>query len=98
MVLSHGFRISPVANRLGTEVANLPPMYSSETVTQRGRFALRLPAGALGEQRLARMAARGEHRAFEAVFDRYHRELYGYCRAILGDPEEAQDALQNTMT
>lgn len=73
-------------------------MYSSETVTRRGRFAHRLPAGALGEQRLARLVARGDQPAFEAVFERYHGELYSYCRAILGDPEEAEDALQSTMT
>lgn len=70
-------------------------MYSSGTLT--GRFAPRLPAQMLGERRLARMAARGEQRAFEALFERYHRELYRYCRAVLGESEEAQDALQNTM-
>ncbi len=58
---------------------------------------LRLAPGLIGEDRLARLAARGERRAFEAVFARYHREIYHYCRAILGEPEEAQDALQNTM-
>jgi RNA polymerase sigma factor (sigma-70 family) len=72
-------------------------MYSSDTVTGRGRVAARLPSWALGEHRLARMAARGETGAFEALFARYHRELYNYCRAILGEPEEANDALQNTM-
>jgi DNA-directed RNA polymerase specialized sigma24 family protein len=72
-------------------------MYSGETLTERGRATLRLPAWALGEQRLARMAARGERHAFEALFTRYHRELYHYCRAIVGEPEEAHDALQNTM-
>jgi RNA polymerase sigma factor (sigma-70 family) len=70
-------------------------MYSSGTLT--GRFASRLPARVLGEQRLARMAARGEQRAFEALFERYHRELYRYCRAVVGEPDEAHDALQNTM-
>src|SRR5215204_363220 len=61
-------------------------MYSGETLTERGRATLRLPAWALGEQRLARMAARGERHAFEALFTRYHRELYHYCRAIVGEP------------
>jgi RNA polymerase sigma factor (sigma-70 family) len=74
-------------------------MYSSETASGHGpvRATLRLPAWALGEQRLARMAARGERGAFEALFTRYHRELYHYCRAIVGEPDEAHDALQNTM-
>ena len=55
--------------------------------------ALRLASDA----RLVRIAVRGEQRAFAAIFQRYHQELYRYCRAILGDEEEASDALQNTM-
>ena len=57
-------------------------------------------AGALrlaSDARLVRIAVRGEQRAFAAIFQRYHQELYRYCRAILGDDEEAGDALQNTM-
>jgi RNA polymerase sigma factor (sigma-70 family) len=46
---------------------------------------------------LVRSASHGERRAFAAIFDRYYPELYRYCRAILGDEEEAADALQNTM-
>ena len=53
--------------------------------------------GSRGDARLARLATRGDSRAFEAIFERYHQELYRYCRAILGDAEEAQDALQGTM-
>ena len=49
------------------------------------------------DARLVRIAVRGEQRAFAAIFQRYHQELYRYCRAILGDEEEASDALQNTM-
>jgi RNA polymerase sigma factor (sigma-70 family) len=58
------------------------------------RLGLRRP---LSDARLSRLAARGDSRAFEAIFERYHQELYRYCRAILGDSDEAQDALQNTM-
>ena len=57
-------------------------------------------AGALrlaSDARLVRIAVRGERRAFAAIFQRYHQELYRYCGAILGDDEEAGDALQNTM-
>ncbi|HEY8836663.1 MAG TPA: sigma factor, partial [Dehalococcoidia bacterium] len=49
------------------------------------------------DARLVRIAVRGERRAFAAIFRRYHQELFRYCRAILGDGEEAADALQNTM-
>jgi RNA polymerase sigma factor (sigma-70 family) len=49
------------------------------------------------ERRLARRAAQGDPDAFAAIFQRYQHDLYRYCVAILGDPQDAQDALQNTM-
>ena len=58
------------------------------------------PAGfssLLSDERLARRAVGGDERAFAAIFRRYHQPLYRYCLAIVGDPEDAQDALQNTM-
>ena len=35
--------------------------------------------------------------SFEAIYRRYHQGLYRYCLAIVGNPEDAQDALQNAM-
>lgn len=49
------------------------------------------------DARLAKLVAAGDERAFTALYERYHQEIYRYCRAILGDSHEAQDALQNTM-
>jgi len=49
------------------------------------------------DRRLARRAARGDSDAFAAIFRRYEQDLYRYCVAILGDEQDAQDALQNTM-
>ena len=49
------------------------------------------------DERLARRATAGDEAAFTAIFERYSQDLYRYCRAILGDPTDAQDALQNTM-
>ena len=49
------------------------------------------------DSRLSRRAAEGDQRAFAAIFRRYHQDLYRYCVAILGDSQDAQDALQNTM-
>jgi len=51
----------------------------------------------LSDQRLAQRAVGGDERAFAAIFDRYHESLYRFCLAIIGDPQDAQDALQNTM-
>jgi RNA polymerase sigma factor (sigma-70 family) len=49
------------------------------------------------DSRWARRAGEGDERAFAAIFRRYHQDLYRFCLAILRDPEDAQDALQNTM-
>jgi RNA polymerase sigma factor (sigma-70 family) len=51
----------------------------------------------LSDDRLTRRAAGGDEHAFAAIFDRYHQGLYRYCLAIVGDLQDAQDALQNTM-
>lgn len=49
------------------------------------------------DARLARRAAAGDERAFAAIYRRYHQNLYRFCLSIVGRPEDAQDALQNTM-
>lgn len=51
----------------------------------------------LSDERLTRRAVGGDERAFAAIFRRYHQSLYRYCLAIVGNPEDAQDVLQNTM-
>ena len=55
------------------------------------------PLRLLGDDRLVRLAAAGNEHAFAAIYARHHQGLYRYCRSILGNDEEAQDALQNTM-
>jgi RNA polymerase sigma factor (sigma-70 family) len=46
---------------------------------------------------LALQAAKSDTRAFEAIYKRYHQDLYRFCLAIVGNPQDAQDALQNAM-
>src|SRR5579862_3937832 len=48
------------------------------------------------DELLARLIARGGERAFAALYERYHQPLYRYCRSILRNDSEAQDALQST--
>jgi RNA polymerase sigma factor (sigma-70 family) len=43
------------------------------------------------------MAARGDAEAFGTVYERHHQSLYRYCRSILGNDDDARDALHNTM-
>ncbi|MEA2192929.1 MAG: hypothetical protein QOI73_3056, partial [Solirubrobacteraceae bacterium] len=52
------------------------------------------PARLCSDAQLAQRAARGDRRAFEAIFERHHQAVYRYCRSILVSPEDAADALQ----
>lgn len=49
------------------------------------------------DDHLALRAAEGDERAFEAIFNRYHQDLYRFCLTVVRNPQDAQDALQNTM-
>ncbi|HUC00838.1 MAG TPA: sigma-70 family RNA polymerase sigma factor [Solirubrobacterales bacterium] len=51
----------------------------------------------LSDDRLTRRAIDGDQSAFTAIFERYQEPIYRYCLAILGDREDAEDALQGTM-
>jgi RNA polymerase sigma factor (sigma-70 family) len=59
------------------------------------RARLRIARGRSDEALVARVRA-GDDRAFELVFDRYHRGLLAFCGHMLGSREEAEDALQHT--
>src|SRR5438309_10073932 len=55
-----------------------------------GRYRLSTDAHLVTLTRLSRPGA------FEAVYDRHHRAIYGFCVHLLGDRHEAEDALQQT--
>jgi RNA polymerase sigma factor (sigma-70 family) len=59
-----------------------------------GPIGLRL----LGDERLARLVERDREGAFATLYERYHAPLFRYCVSILGDREDAHDALQSTLT
>jgi RNA polymerase sigma factor (sigma-70 family) len=59
---------------------------------------LALPGRLLSDERLAKLASAGSERALAVLYERHHQALYRYCRSIVRDHEDAQDALQNTMT
>jgi RNA polymerase sigma factor (sigma-70 family) len=48
------------------------------------------------DERLVEGVRAGSEPAFEALFDRYHRGVLGFCRHMLGSVEEAEDAVQHT--
>jgi RNA polymerase sigma factor (sigma-70 family) len=49
-----------------------------------------------GDDRLVALLRAGHDAAFEVIYDRYHRPLLSFCRHMLGHPEEAADATQQT--
>jgi RNA polymerase sigma factor (sigma-70 family) len=49
------------------------------------------------DERLVRRAKKGERRAFEAIFERYHQDIYRFCLTLVGSRQDAEDALQATM-
>jgi len=49
------------------------------------------------DERLVKGAKKGDQAAFAAIYKRYHQDLYRFCLSMVGRPEDAQDALQNTM-
>ena len=51
-----------------------------------------------GDEHLARLIRRRNEAAFAALYQRYHQRLYRYCRSMLHNDADAQDALQSTFT
>ena len=48
------------------------------------------------DARLVALIREGRTAAFEAAYDRYHRQILSFCRHMLGDADEAEDAVQHT--
>jgi RNA polymerase sigma factor (sigma-70 family) len=65
------------------------PIRSPPELALAGRFS--------SDERLARLISRGSARAFTVLYQRHHQALYRYCRSIVRDHDDAQDALQSTM-
>ena len=49
-----------------------------------------------GDQLLVEQIRRGNEIAFEVAFERHGAGILGFCRHMLGSPEEAEDAVQHT--
>jgi RNA polymerase sigma factor (sigma-70 family) len=63
--------------------------------------ALRLPKprrllAALSDDRLVEHVRKGETAAFEVLYDRYSGSILGFCRHMLGNVSDAEDAAQHT--
>jgi RNA polymerase sigma factor (sigma-70 family) len=49
-----------------------------------------------GDDRLVALVRGGSEPAFEALYDRHHQALLSFCRHLVGNRQEAEDALQQT--
>lgn len=68
-------------------------------VVDRAPVRLRRPARLLrlaSDERLVALVRTGDEGAFEALYDRHHPAILGFCRHMLGTREEAEDAVQHT--
>jgi RNA polymerase sigma factor (sigma-70 family) len=90
--------LAGIEGSMRSSVPRVPTIIDSPMPTIATRAPVRTPLrlGRLGDHRLAELAAAGDERAFEVVYDRHHRALLGFCRHMVGSREEAEDALQQT--
>src|SRR5919199_726742 len=49
-----------------------------------------------GDDRLVALIRAGSEAAFEAIYERYHRPLLSFCRHLVGNPDDAAEAVQHT--
>ncbi len=55
-----------------------------------------IPLSKLDDVRLCARAGAGDGAAFSALYDRHHRALLAFCRHMLGNLADGEDALQQT--
>ncbi|MHB1835901.1 MAG: RNA polymerase sigma factor, partial [Solirubrobacteraceae bacterium] len=75
-------------------------MHSAHIAAPPAQRARRPPSrlALAGDERLARLVTNGSERAFTTLYERHHQQLYRYCRSLLSNDSDAQDALQSTFT
>jgi len=69
----------------------------TEAIALPGSILRPRPVRLFSDDHLVNRASKGDERALAAIYDRYHQDLFRYCEATLGNAQDAQDALQNTM-
>jgi RNA polymerase sigma factor (sigma-70 family) len=60
------------------------------------RFRSKRLLALAGDERLVEQIRRGNEAAFEVAFERHGAGILGFCRHMLGSPEEAEDVVQHT--
>ena len=62
-----------------------------------GRVKIRYPRGAAGSGDLLARVARGDHAAFEAVYDQLAGPVYGLASKVLRDPAQSEEVAQEVL-
>ena len=76
---------------MGAMEAGALPRAGSGTPAQTPRLLKLAP-----DARLVGLVREGRVGAFEALYDRHHKGILSFCRHMLGDADEAEDAVQHT--
>jgi RNA polymerase sigma factor (sigma-70 family) len=76
------------------ETEPLASQGSEAAAARRRKLAARRP----DDEQLASRVADGNELAFRALYERYHQLLYRYCRSLLHNDADAQDAVQSAFT
>ena len=71
-------------------------MRTDAALGRRGDFVPTAVLRLASDQRLVEQVHAGSERAFEALFDRYHRPVLAFCWRMLGSREAAEDVAQLT--
>ena len=79
------------------DTSGLGPTAQNDADGPAGRGVLARSRALARDDRLAARAAKGDRHAFAELYRRHHQRLYRYCLSLVGDPEDAADALQTTM-
>src|SRR4051812_39010112 len=61
-----------------------------------GMAPRRLRSKPVSDERLVARVRSGDTRAFEEIYDRYGRPIHSFCRHLLGQADDADDAVQHT--
>jgi RNA polymerase sigma factor (sigma-70 family) len=62
---------------------------------RKSKISMRRRAEPPSDDALVQRTRAGDEASFETIFKRHHRALLSYCRHMLGDRDEAEDALQH---
>jgi RNA polymerase sigma factor (sigma-70 family) len=74
------------------EAAGSHAPFTVDHAYPRSRSLLRLAS----DERLVQRVRAGSEQAFAVLYERHYRKLLSFCRHMLGSPEEAEDAVQQS--